>query len=124
MNATDFFFRHAGFSYDPKTETPDQGKQRCAQALAAAELRARDGGYSFQWEIDPHTRSDDWKKPDEDGGKYRAPWQTWVCDMYDPQGELVQSLGGIDFGRDGSPFGDPYRRVVEAELALEQCGGN
>ena len=54
-----FFFDCACHSYDPRTETPEQGRTRCALDLAAAEA----------------------------------------------------------FGRDGSPWGDPYRRVVEAELA-------
>jgi hypothetical protein len=40
--------------------------------------------------------------------------------MRDKAGKVVQSLGGVDFGRDGDPWGQPYARVVEAELALEQ----
>jgi hypothetical protein len=40
--------------------------------------------------------------------------------MVDEDGKIVQSLCFIDFGRDGSPWGDSYKRVVEAELALEQ----
>lgn len=123
MNAYQFFYKHAGYAYDPKTETRQQGRANCAKALAAAELTARNNSYSFQWEIDPYSTSADWKEPDEDGGKRRAPWQVWSCFMRDQNGEIVQSLHAIDFGRDGSPFGDPYRRVVEAELALEQCGG-
>jgi hypothetical protein len=47
-------------------------------------------------------------------------YKQWVCCMFDENGELVQSLGGVDFGRDVEPWGPPYRRVVEAELALEE----
>ena len=28
-----FFYDHAGWSYDPKTETPEQGRERCAKDL-------------------------------------------------------------------------------------------
>jgi hypothetical protein len=30
-----FFWKHSGYSYDPKTETRAQGRRRCAEALAA-----------------------------------------------------------------------------------------
>ena len=32
-----FFLRNAGFGYDPKTETKQQGKSRCARELAKRE---------------------------------------------------------------------------------------
>lgn len=112
-----FFFGHAGYSYDPITQTPEQGRTLCAINLAAAEEKARNAGVSFAWSIDPDCTSADWKGNREDGGKYRNPWQTWICCAYDANGELLDSLGGIDFGRDGSPWGDTYRRVCEAEIA-------
>ena len=37
MNAQQFFYDHAGFSYNPATETRDQGKIRSASDLARAE---------------------------------------------------------------------------------------
>ena len=114
-----FFFDHAGFSYDPLTETAEQGQARCAEQLADAEEQARDAGCSFEWSIDPGTTSADWIDDRKNGGKRRNPWATWQCLMRDADGAVVQALGGIDFGRDGSPWGDPYRRVIEAELALE-----
>ncbi len=114
-----FFLKWAGFSYDPKTETKEQGRRRCARLLATAEKAAREAGVSFKWEIDPLITSADWLKSYEDGGKYRAPWETWVCSMYDEAGDLRASLGGIDFGRGGNPYESTYRRVVEAELATE-----
>ena len=61
MNSYQFFLKHAGYSYNPKTETLMQGRIRSARALAKAEREARDG----------------------------------------------------------EPWGDPYRRIVEAELAIE-----
>lgn len=119
FSAAAYFARHAGFSFDPLTETREAGRLRCARALASAETRARELGYSFRWEIDPDVTSEDWCSPRQDGGKYRDPWETWVCEILGPDGELVGCLGGVDFGRNGSPWGQAYRRVVEAELALE-----
>jgi hypothetical protein len=39
--------------------------------------------------------------------------------MLDPEGTVVANLGGVDFGRDVEPWGNPYARVVEAELASD-----
>lgn len=111
MNAYQFFMKHAGYSYDPKTETPMQGRIKCARSLAKAERAARDGGFSYQWHEDGVSDSTEFAK----GKRYAL----WICLMRDASGAVVGSLCGIDFGRDKEPWGDPYRRVVEAELALE-----
>lgn len=110
--AAQFFFEHAGSSYNPARETPEQGRERCARNLAAAEGIAREAGVSFAWSEDPDVDSSDWR----DDCK---PYATWECVAYDAAGNACGSLGGIDFGPDGSPYGDNYRRVVEAELAAE-----
>lgn len=107
-----FFYQHAGYSYNPATETPEQGRRKCARALARAERAGSDAGLGFRWSIDPDTDSSDWNDDPE-------PWAQWVCECVDADGETVACLGGIDFGRDGEPWGDPYQRVVEAELAAE-----
>lgn len=117
--AEQFFYREAGYSYDPKKETKAQGRRRCARILADAERRASEAGISFQWEIDMGASSADWIADDEDGGRNKDPWAVWECVARDGSGKVIASLCGIDFGRDGEPWGDPYRRVVEAELALE-----
>lgn len=44
-----FFYNHAGFSYDPKTETPEQGRARCAKLLAKAEEFAIEESIRFEW---------------------------------------------------------------------------
>lgn len=111
MNAYQFFLSNAGYSYG-QGENKRAGQVRCARALAKAEREGRDAGLSFQWEIDPQTTSADWS--DEE-----PAYEQWVCSCHDASGLVVAVLGGIDFGRDGSPFGDAYKRVVEAELALE-----
>lgn len=112
LDARKFFYENAGFSYDPKKETPEDGRRRHACELADAEQRARNLGYSFAWEPDVIDSSD---FSDE-----KPAWGLWMCVIYRPDGKVCGSLSGIDFGRDGSPHGDPYRRVVEAELALEE----
>lgn len=138
MNSYQFFLKHAGYSWDPKTQTPMQGRIQCARRLAAAERKARDAGISYQWELNPLESSAEWCEDNEDGGRNCNPYSTWVCRAIGYCGSpddtetcedreykccenprIVASLGGIDFGRDGEPWGNPYRRVVEAELALE-----
>lgn len=112
MTPYQFFLRHAGFSYDPKTETADAGRRRNARDLANAERRASAAGMCFGWSIDPDIDSSEWC---DDPPAY----DQWVCVCRNEHGQVAASLGGIDFGRDGSPYSDPYRRVWEAELARE-----
>jgi len=121
-----FFLKHAGSSYSPKTETVQQGAIRGARALAKAERLARQRGYRFHWSIDPGSSSADWIDDNEDGGRNRDPWRVWQCCAmgsrdpgYRGAGEVLANLSGIDFGRGGTPRTNPYRRVVEAELAQE-----
>ena len=115
--AWQFFLKHAGFSYKSgATEREKKNAQaRGARKLADAERRATQNGYSFSWETDTIDSSDFSDDPN--------PWALWICVMRDPQGRVVESLSGIDFGRDGEPYGDPYARVVQAELALEHFAG-
>lgn len=107
-----FFYDNAGYSYDPKTETPEQGRWHCARILACAELVADRLNMTFEWSIDPDIDSSDFDDDPE-------PWQLWQCAAFDSDGYCCASLSGIDFGRDGEPWGSDYKRVVEAELAAE-----
>lgn len=107
----EFFYAHAGSSYDPRTETPEQGRARCAERLAQAEREGSDRGFSFEWGIDDIDSSEFEDRED-------APHALWECICRDVEGKLIGSLGGVDFGEGGEPWGDPYRRVVEAEIAL------
>lgn len=101
-----FFFDHAGYSYRPD-ETREQGRTRCALNLAAAEGMGRAAGLSFEWVSDTDS--------DEPGH--------YGCICHDSEGAVTASLWGIGFADDGTPWdGDPYRRVVEAELAAETIG--
>ncbi len=103
-----FFYEHAGWSYDPKTETSQQGRRRCASTLAAAEDRARDLGMRYDWQEE--------SDPDRSGIDHDGP--LWVCLAF-LGGNVVASLGGIDLGACGTPYTHPYARVTEAQLAME-----
>lgn len=106
--AEQLFFQHAGWSYDPATETADQGKERCARELAHAEAWGKRAGVTFTWENDWSV--DHQKEYDcyEDGGPSTCEGcVAWLS------GEVVASLWCID---DATA---EYRRVVEAELASE-----
>lgn len=114
-DAEQFFYEHGSYSYDPLTETPEQGRERCAAELATAEAWAKAVSAEYRWyesDIDSSDFSDE------------APvWRLWDCSMH-VDGECAASLGAIDFGRDGEPghgYGilEPYARVVQAELAAE-----
>ncbi len=109
-----FFLRHAWYSYNPETQTKQQGRAACARRLAAAERDARALGYTFEWE-------DDWTV----GDHFRAYGEAYAngepatcetCLMRDSAGKVVQSLGCVDNAT------REYRRVIEAELALEDVG--
>lgn len=110
-SAFDFFFEHAGYSWHPATESQFAGRVRDATGLALAEAIARRDGYQFRWARDTHE--------DRSGIDHNGP--LWVCVMYNEQGEFCQSLGGIDLGAGGWPASsNPYARVIQAELAMEQ----
>lgn len=111
QSARAFFYEHAGYSVKPG-ETREQGRNRSARELAKAELLGRDAGMSFAWDIDENCNSSDFS--------HEVPaWELWTCTAYNGQGEVCASLCGIDFDRDGKPWGNSYCRVVEAELASE-----
>jgi hypothetical protein len=112
QTAIEFFMEHAGYSYDPAKETKEQGRESCARELAAAESWAAARGYSFEWSVSDIDSSD---FSDE-----TPAWRLWDCVMRDADGHVVQSLGACDFGYGGEPFGQPYARVVRAELASEE----
>jgi hypothetical protein len=110
----EFFFEHAGYSYDPDRESRIDGRERCARALATAEAWASAEGYVFEWRVDSI-----------DSSEYAAElpaYDLWYCLLRAPgTNGVLASLGGIDFGRDGDPYqrNQHYKRVVEAELADE-----
>lgn len=113
MNDTEkFFFENAGYSYNPKIESPFEGRTRCAAALAKAFNNASLDGYSWDWQPD-----DEYLISDIVGEDYHG----WVCYLvrYGAKNDVLGALCGVDLGRDGHPTEAAYARVVEAELALE-----
>ena len=96
VEAVEFFYRHAGFSYRPGVESKEAGRLRMAVELAHAEAWAR-VALEFSWSSDLDA--------DEVDAEY--------CIARDQRRFVVASLGGI-VGAD-----DDWRRVVEAELASE-----
>lgn len=115
--AEQFFYDHAGYSFDPRTETEEQGRVRCAQALAAAEQRYldahRDNGVCVVWENDPDAARF-WEKARRDGSADIGHFdQCEIACILDASGLCLASLGGV------LDADDDYRRVIRAELALE-----
>ena len=113
-DAEQFFYAHAGYSYPSGASAAEQRKARiaCARELARAETRAKEMGLVFSWE------------PEEfpwDGDVPLAPTDRleWVaCYAFaqeDSRGRCLASLGMVAT----TSYHDPYRRVVEAELAEE-----
>lgn len=113
-----FFFEHAGYSYDPKTETAEQGRIKGAKLLAKAEQHATDNLWECRWEIDNDIPYEDalgdhayWCDDQKNGIEHEH--EIWYCMLTDGKDNVLGSLGAIiDPSRE-------YRRVVEAELALE-----
>lgn len=96
-----FFYDNAGYSYGPN-ESREQGRRRCAERLAQAERWAFEQDAWFQWVDDNCDCGDGDETPTTREG----------CIMF-LDGEQVASLWSIgDASQD-------YRRVIEAELALE-----
>ncbi len=108
-DAVAFFHDHAGWSYDPRSETPEEGRMRCARGLAAAEAWASNAGVRYEWrhESEPVDRS---------GIEHDGPLWEVLAHL---DGQVVGSCGVIDLGRDGDPWHDPYARVCEADLAAD-----
>ena len=108
-----FFYDHAGWNHAPHTETPEQGRTRCAVELAAAEAWASESGIAFEWGPDDTTN----REFTDDGPEYHL-WACVAMERTDTGMHCVGSLSGIDLGPDSHPCRDNYARVVEAELAL------
>lgn len=103
--AEEFFYAHAGWCHNPRTETSEAGRVRCAWELAEAERRGREAGLTFEWEDDPEGDAD---------GNHPA----YACVCRNADGVVVGSLCGIGFADGGDAYSDPYGRVVCAELAM------
>lgn len=106
-----FFYDQAGYSYDPKTETQEQGRIKCAKRLAQVESFAKSKGIRYYWRRDQEIDSRDFS--DE-----KPFYPLYECSA-ELNGESIGGLCGIDFGRGNKPTGQPYKRVVEAEIVWD-----
>ena len=111
-----FFLEHAGYAAPP-------GRAACALALARAEHVAKDiADVEYEWladdvAIEDITDPSIFRSPEEYQGyckRYRE--DVTGCVLRDAEGEVRASLWAI-IGADSA-----YRRVVQAELALEAFG--
>ena len=114
LTAAEFFYLNGSWSYQPGEQTPDEGRRECARAAAMAERWASEAGIEFYWSEDNDACADAM----DDSGDWVQLGQLWRCVAIDSNGQPLSSLGGVDFAS-GQPWGESYRRVVEAELAHE-----
>jgi hypothetical protein len=119
-DAEQFFYDHAGYSYDPEREKRTSGKTRTAILLANAERKARRRNWLYEWSIDPNAEI----TPGD--GYYVSGAAHWTVILRDIDGVTLGTLGSIDLGfahgdcgEPKQPENDPYHRVVQAELAFE-----
>lgn len=111
-DAETFFYDNAGYSYDPATETREEGRRRCAREMANDEewLRNSDDVRS-QWG-DDDSGDHSYLQQDEFRGYQVTTCE--FCSILDETGSVIYaSLGCIDDADDN------YRRVIESELAGE-----
>jgi hypothetical protein len=116
--AYQFFLRHAGYCFDPKTETEIQGRRRCAKALAEAERRGTELGLSIEWEDDRDADTSflDQKDLFDDDDRANARFHRAI--VRDADGTVRAVLGGIHENVALDGFRETMR-VVRAELFSE-----
>jgi hypothetical protein len=98
----------------------DQGRTRCALALARAEYRLRHSPSVVQWIDDPEPDTS-WMDEQARAEYERGDTRMLACLLWTPhdsdQCEFpAVSLWGIHVSSDDD---DPYKRVIAAELAAE-----
>ncbi len=107
-----FFYDNAGTSYTPAKETQEQGKVRGALALAHAETLAASEGFTFEWHRD-EMQCIGCDCGSGDCACCEGTCEPECCIVRNMAGEVVGSLSGICGAT------REYRRVVQAELAVE-----
>ena len=107
-----FFYAHAGYSWLKDVETQEEGRKKCAKALAEAEEYGQTIGLEFSWEDDWSVGNHKEFFGDDSAYADREPETCETC-LAILNGDVVASLGCIDDADDN------YRRVVQAQLADE-----
>ena len=67
----DFFYEHAGWSYDPLAETPEEGRRRNSETLARAWALVSPEA-EFRWHADGRAHLGDSNPPDACEGMHVA----------------------------------------------------
>jgi hypothetical protein len=104
-----FFYKHGGYSRSPG-QSEEESRKESAESLARAEAFGEAAGWKVSWmpDEDEYQLGDDETEP---------PSEVLNATLLDANDNVIGSLGGI---------GDPdnnYKRVVEAELALNAMPG-
>ena len=112
-----FFYTQAGYSYDPRIQTEVNSRLHGAIALATAETWARTHGVYFIWDNDLDAEA---MNAVGEYGWYPAVSCLAMQHAEDPseRPHVLASLAGIIESSDYTER-DAYRRVIEANLALE-----
>lgn len=118
--AVRWHYTHGGYSYDPAIETKQQGRWRCARQAAEAEAWAKEYAV-IEWVDD----SESFDPQDCDGGMPDCGWcppdREGPCPGHECEG-CVLSVRGTSMHTSLRRIVDAdadYRRVVEADLAVE-----
>ncbi len=109
--AVAFFAKHAGWGYHPGKESKTAGKMRGARRLAKAEAEAANRGWRVKWDYEQDVDLS-WMDDEEREKDHEVLWAA----LRNEDGEMLASLGNI------VDADNKYRRVVEAELAVEALG--
>jgi hypothetical protein len=110
-----FFYEHNAYCHAPD-ESAESGRTRAAILSAFAERESERRGWYVNWSIDQDadtTSTDDYCVSGN---------PQWEAVLYDAERQYLASLCGIDFAEDYSysdPSGEPYVRIVAAELAQD-----
>lgn len=110
--AVEFFYANAPYSWCPAKETEEQGRRSGARALARAEVIA----FYRDWNVEWCEGVDEADFQDEDGQWRTAPASVAILRSADES--VLSSIGGILENDDAE-----YRRIIEAQLALEALRG-
>lgn len=91
---TEFFYKWAGYGYNPKTETKEQGRRAGAKRLAKAEAYAVDHEWYYEWQ--PSQNPDtSWMDAEQ-----LVDYETGRLEMLDvvlrdAEGKILESLGEV-----------------------------